>query len=262
MQIAYGAGSIALGGHYNQADFTVGSDGLGGTDVTWNHQAPVISTSGVTVSGIGTVTISGLQVSDTDTAASTETFTITAMTAAASSGTSVSPSTGSGLLTAINTELGTGITYDPGTTPPSTDKVTLSITDGFGATDTVNFVFNLASNPSAPVTLTGTPGNDVIFATGFNDVLTGGGGSDQFVFNQATGSHTITDFSTIDDQINLTALSSIVTPATLSAWLASNVKTSTTNPSDTVVHLGNNETITLHDVLAANVHASDFIVHA
>ena len=142
LQIAYGTGFIALGGHYIPADFTIGSDGVGGTDVTWNHQAPVISTGGLIVTQTGaTTTISGLQVSDSDTAALTETFTITATTGAASSGTSVSPSTGSGLLTAINTELGTGITYNPGTTPPSTDKVTLSVTDGFGATDAVNFVF-------------------------------------------------------------------------------------------------------------------------
>jgi len=264
LQIAYGTGFIALGGHYNPADFTVGSDGLGGTDVSWNHQAPVISTSGLTVTqnGNGTTTITGLQVSDSDASASSETFTITATTGAASSGTSVSPSGGSGVLTAINTELGTGITYNPGTTPPSTDKVSLTVTDGFGATDTVNFVFNLASNPTTPVTLVGTPGKDVIFATGNNDTLTGGGGSDQFVFNHTTGAHTITDFSTINDHIDLTTLSSIVTAATLNAWLASNAAASTTNPADTVISLGSSETITLHNVLAANVHASDFIVHA
>ena len=264
LQIGYGAGSIALVGNYNPADFTIGSDGQGGTDVTWSHQAPVISTSGLTVTqnGNGTTTITGLQVSDLDAAASTETFTMTATTGAAGSGTTVSPSTGSGLLTAINTELGTGVTYNPGATPPSTDKVVLSVTDGFGATDTVDFVFNLASSPTAPVTLTGTSGKDVIFATGNNDTLTGGGGADQFVFNKTTGAHTITDFSTVNDHIDLTGLSSIVTAATLNTWLASNVAASTTNPADTVISLGGSETITLHNVLAANVHASDFIVHA
>jgi large repetitive protein len=202
-----------------------------------------------------------VQVLDSDPAASTETFTITETTGAASSGTSVSPSTGSGSLTAIDSELGTGVTYSPGSTPPSTDKVTLSITDGFGATDMVNFVFNVASSTSTPATLTGTPGNDVIIATAANDVLTGGGGSDQFVFNQTTGNHTVMDFSTANDHIDLTALSSIVTQATLNTWLASNVKASATNPSDTVISLGSNETITLHDVQATNVHASDFLVH-
>ncbi|MGZ5874122.1 MAG: beta strand repeat-containing protein [Bradyrhizobium sp.] len=264
LQIGYGTGSIALGGNYNPADFTVVTDGHGGTDVTWNHQAPVISTGSLTVTqnSNGTTTITGLQVSDSDAAASSETFTISATTGAASSGTSVSPSTGSGLLTAINTELGTGITYNPGATPPSTDKVALTVTDGFGATDTVNFVFNLASSPTAPVTLAGTSGKDVIFATGNNDTLTGGGGADQFVFNHTTGAHTITDFSTINDHIDLTALSSIVTAATFNAWLASNVTASATSPADTVISLGGTETITLHNVLAANVSASDFIVHA
>jgi hypothetical protein len=60
----------------------------------------------------------------------------------------------------------------------------------------------------------------------------------------------------------LTALSSIVTAATLNAWLTSNVSASTTSPADTVISLGSSETITLHNVLAANVHASDFLVHA
>jgi hypothetical protein len=263
LQIAYGSGSIALGGNYNPADFTVTSDGHGGTDVTWSHQAPVISTSSLTVTqnANGTTIVSGLQVSDTDAAAPTETFTITATTGAAGSGTSVSPSTGSGLLTAINTELGAGITYNPGATPPATDKVTLTVTDGFGATDQVNFVFNEASNPSQ-LTLVGTPGKDVIFATGNNDTLTGGGGADQFVFNKTSGAHTITDFSTIEDHIDLTALSSIVTAATLNTWFSSNVKASPTDPSDTLITLGSNETITLHNVLATNVHASDFLVHA
>ena len=224
----------------------------------------MISTSSLTVTqnGDGTTTITGLHVSDIDATASTETFTLTATTGAAASGTTISPATGSGLLTTINAELGTGIVYNPGATPPSTDKVALTVTDGFGATDTVNFVFNLASSPTAPVTLTGTSGKDVIFATGNNDTLTGGGGADQFVFNKTTGAHTITDFSTVNDHIDVTALSSIVNAATLNTWLASNVHASSTNAADTVISLGGSETITLHNVLAANVTASDFIVHA
>ena len=112
------------------------------------------------------------------------------------------------------------------------------------------------------MTLAGTSGKDVILATGNNDALMGGGGADQFVFNKTTGAHTITDFSTINDHIDLTALSSIVTAATLNAWLASNVAPSATNPADTVISLGSTETITLHNVLATSIHASDFIVHA
>jgi hypothetical protein len=262
--VNYATGSFGLTGNYDPTGFSIATDGHGGTDITWSHQAPVISTSSLTVTqnGDGTTTITGLQVSDLDAAASTETFTMTATTGAAGSGTSVSPGSGTGLLTAINTELGTGITYNPGTTPPSTDKVALTVADGFGATDTVNFVFKAVSGATGPVTLTGTSGKDVIFATGNNDTLTGGGGADQFVFNKTTGAHTITDFSTINDHIDLTGLSSIVTAATLNTWLAGNVAASTTNPADTVISLGSSETITLHNVLAANVTASDFIVHA
>ena len=261
--VSYGTGSIALGDNYAPSGFTVTSDTHGGTDVTWTHQAPIISTSGLSVvqNSNGTTTVTGLQISDSDAAAPTETFAITATTEDASSGTSVSPSNGSGLLSAINTELAAGITYNPGATPPATDMLTLSVVDGFGATDAVNFVFASASN-SSQLALAGTAGNDVIFATGHDDTLTGGGGVDQFVFNKTTGAHTITDFSTIDDHIDLTALSSVVTAATLNSWFASNVKASTTDPSDTLITVGSTETITLHNVLVANVHASDFLVHA
>ena len=60
----------------------------------------------------------------------------------------------------------------------------------------------------------------------------------------------------------MTALSSIVTAATLNTWFTNNVKASTTDPSDTLITVGSNETITLHNVLATNVHTSDFLVHA
>ncbi|TMJ52385.1 MAG: hypothetical protein E6G85_11905 [Alphaproteobacteria bacterium] len=141
--VSYGTGSIALGDNYAPSGFTVTSDTHGGTDVSWTHQAPIISTSGLSVvqNSNGTTTVSGLQISDSDAAAPTETFAITATTEDASSGTSVSPSNGSGLLSAINTELAAGITYNPGATPPATDMLTLSVVDAFGATDAVNFVF-------------------------------------------------------------------------------------------------------------------------
>ena len=89
--------------------------------------------------GDGSTTILGLHVFDSDPAASAETFTFGATTAAA--GSSFTLSTSSGLLTDINNVLTAGATYHPGAVPPSTDKVTLSVTDGFGAADTVNFVF-------------------------------------------------------------------------------------------------------------------------
>ena len=59
----------------------------------------------------------------------------------------------------------------------------------------VNFVFNVFGQPG--VSLTGTPGKDVIFGTGENDTLTGDAGNDTFVFSfleQNFGTDTITDF--------------------------------------------------------------------
>ena len=83
--VNYATGSFGLTGNYDPTGFSIATDGHGGTDITWNHQAPVISTGSLTVTqnGNGTTTITGLQVSDSDAAASTETFTMTATTGAA-----------------------------------------------------------------------------------------------------------------------------------------------------------------------------------
>ena len=147
---------------------------------------PVIGTDAlsVTENGDGTKTMSGLHVSDSDATAPNDTFTIGA--AANSAGGSVIPSTSDGSLTAVNAALHNGIVYDPGNDPSQTDMVTLTVSDGLGHSDTVHFVFNEAGQ--GPVTLTGTSGKDVIFATGSDDTLTGGAGADQFIFAPDTES--------------------------------------------------------------------------
>src|SRR6202023_984221 len=158
-----------------------------------------------------TTTVSGLQISDSDLGVTS--VTITATTADAALGTTISPASASGSLASINSTLATGITYNPGATPPTQDMVTLKAVDNFGATETVHFVFNNNSNAN----LKGTTGNDVIFSGGSSDVLTGGGGADQFVFKPTTGpspvQHTITDFAPSIDTIDLRQLSGISTSA-------------------------------------------------
>ena len=96
----------------------------------------------VTENGDGTTTVSGLHVSDSDATAPNDTFTIRA--AASSASGSVIPPAGDGSLAAVNATLDNGISYDPGNDPPQTDMVTLTVSDGLGHTDTVNFVFNEA----------------------------------------------------------------------------------------------------------------------
>jgi Ca2+-binding RTX toxin-like protein len=134
--------------------------------------------------------------------------------------------------------------------------VTLTVEDNFGATDTVNFVFAQArSGPN--ITLQGTSGKDVILATNSQDVLSGGGAQDQFVFAPTSSSlsvqHTITDFAVGVDKIDVRQFSNIS---------ASALPIETQQGSDTLIALDSNDTLLLKNVAATNLHTSDFLVHA
>ena len=220
---------------------------------------PVIGTDAlsVTENGDGTKTVSGLHVSDSDATAPNDTFTIGA--AANSAGGSVIPSTSDGSLTAVNAALHNGIVYDPGNDPSQTDMVTLTVSDGLGHSDTVHFVFNEAGQ--GPVTLTGTSGKDVIFATGSDDTLTGGASADQFIFApaQSHSADTITDFTPGQDHIDLRLFSGVVDSADITGWLHDHAAQSSTNPADTLITLGD-DTLTLKNVTVTSLHAGDFIV--
>jgi Ca2+-binding RTX toxin-like protein len=97
----------------------------------------------------------------------------------------------------------------------------------------------------------------VIFATGYQDTLTGNGGQDQFVFKPTTGTtavqHTITDFVEGLDHIDLRQFSSIS---------ASSLPAETQQGNDTLITLDSLDTLLLKNVTATSLHASDFIVHA
>ena len=224
----------------------------------WNHPAPAILTNNLTTvqNPDGSMTVSGVQVTDSDAFASTGTFSLTATTGAAASGTSITPTTSSGSLTSINSVFATGVTYHPGVTPPSTDMATLTVKDSFGAADTENFVF--AQPGSGPnITLQGTSGKDVILATNSQDVLTGGASQDQFVFAPTSSGpsvqHTITDFLAGVDKVDVRQFSNIS---------ASALPTETQQGSDTLITLDSHDTLLLKNVAAVNLHTSDFIVHA
>ena len=252
LQVNFATGSFALTGNYTPSEFTVTSDGSGGTDVTWNHQAPFILTNNLsTTNNGGTTTVSGLQIEDSDPGVTSITLTVT--TEEAAEGSTISPALSSGSLSAINATLATGVTYNPGATPPSQDMVTLTATDNFGATETVNFVFNENSN----LNLKGTTGNDVIFASGGSDVLTGGGGIDQFVFKPTGGptavQHTITDFNASLDTIDLRQFAGVSTSAP---------PTETQVGNDTLITIDATDSVLLKSVAAASLHASNFILHS
>jgi Ca2+-binding RTX toxin-like protein len=219
---------------------------------------PVIGTDAfsVTENGDGTTTVSGLYVSDSDATAPNDTFAIHA--AAGSANGSVSPPTGGGSLAVVNAALNSGIVYDPGNDPPQTDMVTLSVSDGLGHSDTVHFVFN--ESAQGPVTLVGTSGKDVIFATDSNDTLTGGGSADQFVFapGLTPSADTITDFAPGQDRIDLRLFSEVGSD-NINDWLSTHAAQSSINPADVLITLGN-EAVTLKNVAVASLHVSDFIV--
>ena len=257
LHISYGTGAFNLVGAYSASDFSILSDGAGGTEITWNHHAPAIVTDQISVvnNANGTMTVLGLQLSDTDANASTEAFTLSATTGGAGSGSTVTPSVGGGSLTAINGILAAGAVYDPGAASLATDKITLTVADGFGATDTVNLVFDRAGAPPNTA-LQGTSGRDIIFASNGADVLTGGGGPDQFVFASTSAGpsvqHTIVDFVVGLDRLDVRQFAGLT---------ATSGPSETQQGSDTLITLGSHDTILLKNVNAATLHASDFLFH-
>ena len=247
-------------GHAGSQPLTITLVGAGNTANAALSLAtgPVIDTAAVSLieNGDGTTTVSGLHVSDGDATAPNDTFTVSA--AASSAGGSVIPPAAGGSLAAVNATLNSGISYDPGNNPPQTDMVTLTVSDGLGHSDTVHFVFSEAGE--GPVTLAGTSGKDVIFATGSDDTLTGGASADQFVFapGQNPSADTITDFTPGQDRIDL-RLFSEVGADNINGWLSAHAAQSSTNPADVLITLGN-EAITLKNVAVTSLHVSDFIV--
>ncbi|MCG2645685.1 MULTISPECIES: Ig-like domain-containing protein [Bradyrhizobium] len=258
LHVSYSGGAIDLRGAYSASDFSVVSDGAGGSEISWNHHAPAIDTHQISIVNKpnGTTAVLGLQITDTDTNASTESFTLSATTLDAQSGSSVAPSGSVGSLTAINSVLAAGAIYNPGASPPQSDKIALTVTDGFGAIDTVNLVFN-ATGTSANTVLQGTSGRDVVFASNGSDMLVGGGGPDQFVFapTSLTGvaQHTVTDFIVGLDRLDVRQFASLS---------ATSAPTETQQGSDTLVTLDSHDIILLKNVNVTTLQTSDFLFHA
>ncbi len=222
--------------------------------------APVIDTTRFQVEHINensNTIITDLQVSDAD--SSTDTFTVTLSTAHPGVSTaSVYPTTGT--LDQINTGLaeGAGIAYDPtGAAPgaelPATDRITLTVSDAAGHYDTVNFIF-VEGAGGQHITLQGTGGKDIIFATESSDTLIGGGARDQFVFAPASSpdnvQHTVEDFELGLDKIDLRQFSGIGSLSDL---------TLTEQSGGTLLTLDTQETVLLKNVAMLNLQSSDFI---
>ncbi|MGY8704525.1 VCBS domain-containing protein [Bradyrhizobium sp. 18BD] len=228
---------------------TTDSHGATGTatltvDVTGANDAPVINIDQVCVGQEGDqVFVKGLSVTDVDSGAD-EDFTLTAT---ADSGTCVDPASATDTLANVNSSL-QYLTYSEPEDGPATDKVVVTVADGHGATDTVNLIFSLTEERAA--TLASTTSKDVLFGTGYHD---------QFVFAANSNHDRILNFTPNEDHINLTA---VVATDIDAAWIAQHVASSPTNSADTLITIDSADTILLKGVNAANLHASDFIVHS
>jgi Ca2+-binding RTX toxin-like protein len=101
--------------------------------------------------------------------------------------------------------------------------------------------------------LFGDDGNDVLTGGIGNDFLTGGRGIDTFVFGSGDGGDTIMDFvakGRAHETVDLTAVESVASLDDLSLeQVGKNV----------VLDLGDGDTITLRNVVLANLDASDFL---
>jgi VCBS repeat-containing protein len=223
------------------------------------NTAPVIQTDqlGISEDGEGMTTVTGLYVTDPD---SGDTFSVAVVPAnAASAESSVEPSGGSGTLSDVN-EILSSVTYDEGLGTQQTDMVTFTVSDG-AATDTVNFIFNVAGSDGLDTTTLATSGKDVIFSTDQSDVLKGGEGADQFVFADHIGDDEITDFMPGQDKIDLLAHS----PFTLgdsdsfAEWLDSSAVEQV--GADTQIQIDAENRILLSNVTKAHLQMSDFILH-
>ncbi len=136
------------------------------TDVTAPVGGPMIDTDDFQIpynSENNTDTLTNLAVTDADSGAATDIFTVTAATA--HSGTSVTSVAGVGLAHRDQPDLPEWRHLRPGSDAAG-DRTDQSDRDrSEGRNDTVHFIFNEAGDTSHGVTLNGTSGKDVIFAT-------------------------------------------------------------------------------------------------
>jgi len=124
----------------------------------------------------------------------------------------------------------------------------------------VNFIFNEAGTGS--ITLQGTVGKDVIFATGHTDTLTGDAGADQFVFSASSGHDIISDFTPGQDRINLLDDLPFTSgdAASFNAWISNDDAVEDLG-TGTLINLDPSTSILLSNVSRDSLRMNDFILH-
>ena len=98
--------------------------------------------------------------------------------------------------------------------------------------------------------LEGGAGNDTLDGKGGPDTLVGGLGSDTFVFSTGYGADIVTDFEVGIDKLNLSLVASLTDLAAVMGKASQSGK-------DTVIDLGNGDTLTLQGVTKASLTAGD-----
>lgn len=161
-------------------------------------------------------------------------------------------------LESIDQALQQGVIYSPKAAPgnsasPLIDTVTLTIEDGHGGTDSMNFIFSVYGESA--VVLAGTNEKDVLFGTGHNDMLTGNGSADIFVFSHGNGHDTITDFVHGQDKIALYGIYEDYDDMIASGAFSNE------NLAPNQIDLGGGNVITLNGVTVSDLAANDFIFH-
>jgi hypothetical protein len=251
LQVKFGNYSFRIDGDYDASHFLISTDFHGGTIITWMDQAPQIETDDLRITQHGqTTTITGLSMFDDD-AGRRETFSYEIVADGHST------EHGSGRLATINSELSHGFSYTA-QNGETVGKVAVTVTDGHGASDTVNFIFGTANAlATTSLTLNGTAGKDVLIATGNADTLTGGASADQFVFQSKSGQHVITDFAVGQDKIEFDFIHG--SNYAFRQWLTDHAFQ---QGADTLITFGNQDgdgTLLLKHINVADLKASDFI---
>jgi hypothetical protein len=119
--------------------------------------------------------------------------------------------------------------------------------------------FNVAPTPAASAStadpssqIVGTAGDDVLTGTSTNNVLTGGGGSDTFLFAVNFGNNTITDFQATGTGHDVVAFSQ-----TVFNDFAAVLAHATQVGADVVIAADAANTVTLKNVAIANLQSND-----
>jgi len=125
----------------------------------------------------------------------------------------------------------------------------------YGPQGTIANVENINGSNFAD-TIIGDYGNNVLNGNGGNDKLTGGLGNDTFVFAKSTGvvnfgNDTVTDFTSGHDHVQ-------IDHGIFGDYAAVQQHMSQVG-NDVVITYDANNSITLHDVAMANLHANDFL---